>query len=315
VAALAAAGQGEDAAKLDDKDLREIASHRAATALQHDAGGSRVAREIVRHFLFGFARQTRTLGGEFDRQVVPPENRSPSTGRARRPPAGFPTPSHEVPMMLPRRTPHGGAGSFRPALETLEDRLVLSNAAYTSVLGQLNSTISNSLTTCIRLVEQFDGDVAAFNQNPHDFNALTNLVVDGLQLQVASAQLQQQTSLFANAVKVGEAFGLVTGSEVSLFDTVATDAVWRSMRYQNLANGAQGDLFAALLAFDADATPQLQPLPGTQPSPSPSRSPSPSPTPTGSVTENPSAPPATWPSDAKSGPPCSVTVMNPTNTP
>jgi hypothetical protein len=66
-----------------------------------------------------------------------------------------------------------------------------------------------------------------------------------------------------------------------------------------------------LLAVDAGATPQLQQLPGTQPSPSPS----PSPTPTGTFSETIDPPPATYPSDAKIGPSCSVTVTNPDNTP
>jgi hypothetical protein len=193
----------------------------------------------------------------------------------------------------------------------LEDRTVLSNAAYTGELSQLSATIAANINQLNNMAQQINNDVAAFERNPHDINALVNLAVDDTKLQSASAVLQDQVTLFDSAVKAGEAFGLVTGSvDTFLFENQAAGFLAQSTHFQNLGADATGDFIAAFVAFVGGANAQLQALPGT-----PTPSPSPSPTPTGTVGESINQAPATWPSDAKIGPWESVTVANPTNAP
>jgi hypothetical protein len=163
-----------------------------------------------------------------------------------------------------QRTPSDRVRSFRPMLEALEDRTVLSNVAFTGVLGEFSPVIASNINQLNNLAKQFANDVAAFDQNPRDFNALVKLAVDGVNLESASNQLQQQVALFSSVVKVGEAFGLVTGSvDTFLFDTQAEGFVSESNHFQNLVNDADGDFVAALFGFVTGVNAQLHP-PGSQ---------------------------------------------------
>jgi hypothetical protein len=220
-------------------------------------------------------------------------------------------------MLLPQRTPNRGAGSFRPALEVLEDRTVLSssmppisfsNPMYISTLNEFATAINAANTQVNNLTDQFDNDLATFAKNPQSVNALTSLIADTQQLGLAVGVLQQEADLFDGAVLDGEAFGLIKGPETISFDIQRNGFESNAFNAFNTLQGASNRTVGAIIDFISNVPTDLQPLPTTQPSTSPS-------SPTGTFSETVNAPPATYPSDARTPPSCSVTVTNPDNTP
>jgi hypothetical protein len=211
-------------------------------------------------------------------------------------------------MMLPQRTTKHGAGSFRPALEVLEDRLVLSNSSYVGTLSQLSAATQANANQVDNLTDQFNKDLATFANNPQSVDALLSLISDSQKLESVSIVLQQQASLFSGAVTAGELFGLVTGSDAATFDNQKNTYSSQSFQASLQAVHSAQLTLVAFQDFFNNAPTGLQPLPTTQPTTT-------QPAPTGTFSENITPPPATWPSDALTPPPCSVTVTNPTNTP
>ena len=177
--------------------------------------------------------------------------------------------------MFRPRTPSVYVHLVRPTIEALEERTVLSDAAYTGVLSNFSASISSNIAQLNALSQKFNQDVAAYDQNPGDINALINLAVDGQNLQLTASQLQEQANIFGNAVVLGEQAGLVTGSvDTFLFEKMAQGFLSASDHFQNVGEEATGDFIAAFFAFTGNASAKLNPLP----------TPTPNPTPTGNAT-------------------------------
>jgi hypothetical protein len=212
------------------------------------------------------------------------------------------------------RTPSAPAASFRPALEMLEDRVVL------SPLGDFFNGLDPTKLLIVPIAEAQVGivnlDVASFNNTPRNPSTLIQLAADAGRLQAYANQVSAMVDVFTTAADgaIGtNAFtNLLTPIEVKALSATENAAKAVASQLQTAANDAISSAYAAMFFFASGAAKGTLPaIPTGAPAANPT--PSPPPTPAGTVGESIDKAPATWPSDAKIGPGESVTVTNPTN--
>jgi hypothetical protein len=197
--------------------------------------------------------------------------------------------------MSHRSSPSTGVRFCRPSLESLEERYLLSNSAFTGFLSELSTNLTLLEIHAERLLLAVNRDVAAYQKAPTDFKNFVNLGVDALSLGGAAQEVSIQATAIFNLVQEGVSIGLVTGEDRLLFDTQSAGFLDNATRLQNASNDAEGDFMAAVFAFFGNATAQLNQLPTGTPTPTPTPSPPPSPPPV-SLRESLLEPPSTAPS-------------------
>jgi hypothetical protein len=239
----------------------------------------------------------------------------------------------QEPTMSHRRSSSPSLRWFKPSLECLEERNLLSNSGYTSFLYQLTNVIDQNIQQTNLLQFALLGDVKAFNAAPRDTGALIKLEIDSTFFLQQAGRVQQLMSVYSDLLLFGEGSGLVTndlspiGMEppiVSTFggkttvtpnphnqtDTQYFDA--KEQSYQEQLSTLQdnidideANMIAALFAFFSgsgvlQSSPNQSPQQGTQTN--------------GTVTENITKAPADT-SEADGAIAQSVTVTNPSNSP
>jgi hypothetical protein len=196
--------------------------------------------------------------------------------------------------------------SFKPIIENLEGRYLLSNAQYVAAIEGLFATAQTSLDQAIAADNAFANDQQALLKGG-GIGALVNAAVDAFSLQNLAAIAQQQATLLDNAIQLGKAYGFLDqnwgppGGETSLLFDV-----------NHLQNRAITDLQFVQKDIQAYISGNLASLPAQGASQGVTNPPTTTP---GPVSENIDKAPSTWPSDAKIGPSESVTVTNTSNEP
>ncbi|HEY7330012.1 MAG TPA: hypothetical protein VH592_20420 [Gemmataceae bacterium] len=105
---------------------------------------------------------------------------------------------------------------FRPSLEWLEERNLLSNAGFTSFLNGVANTINQNIEAANILSKTVNTDTIALNAHPHNLGFLVNLEVDCLKLIQFVSQTQELMSVFSDLELFGQTVGLVTNDQSSL---------------------------------------------------------------------------------------------------
>jgi hypothetical protein len=154
---------------------------------------------------------------------------------------------------------------FRPLLECLEERNLLSNTGYIGLLNLVASDVKASISQTFALIDTTNADGGTFNKSPNDPGALIKVETDCLRLLQLTSQVTALINLFDTLVDFGEAAGLVTNGPVPApadannFDAQESDFQGTLKFMSQLSADVQGSMIAALLQFDSGVG-TLQPL-------------------------------------------------------
>ena len=189
--------------------------------------------------------------------------------------------------MSHRRSPSTGVRFFRPNLECLEGRNLLSNAGYVNLVASLIPDVRAAANQFSALEDTVNRDVAAYKAAPNNFGNVANLIVHTFSLLEQYSQLASQVNMFSTLVTYGELTGLITGdplpttfpqggapSNTPLLDNKTFDGLESiflgtiSDAQSNVAV-AEADMLGTLFAFLSGTSGHLLFLPSNNPSPAP----------------------------------------------